>query len=79
MTTTFQRALKAKNALRSKLGRPAWLRGVGVGVDDKHGYFVKVNVGEITADVLDVLPDEVLGVRVQVEVVAQPSERNTLT
>jgi hypothetical protein len=82
VATTFQQALQAKNALRSKLGRPAWLRGVGVGFDDDHGCFVKVNVGEITPDVLDVLPDEVLGVKVLVEavgeIVAQPSEERAV-
>ncbi len=70
MLTTFQQALKAKNALRSQLGRPTWLRGVGVGFDD-NGCLVKVNVDEITPEVLDQLPHEVSGVRVEVEAVGE--------
>ncbi len=82
MTTTFQQALEAKSALRSQLGRPVWLRGVGVGFDDDTGCFVKVNVNEITAELLEHLPDEVSGVRVKVEavgeIVAQPHKKRAV-
>ena len=35
----------AKIAYLHQLGRPAWLRGVGVG-QDADGYYIKVNTGE---------------------------------
>ena len=56
----------AKTMLRSKIGRPVWLRGVGIGCD-KSGFFIRVNVDEITNDVN--VPREINGVRVLVEAV----------
>jgi hypothetical protein len=70
MATTFEQAAAAKSVLRSMLGRPAWLRGVGVGFDEA-GSFIKVNIGESTPDVLARIPREVDGVRVHVEAVGE--------
>lgn len=67
---TFEQAATAKLALRSKLGRPDWLRGVGIGLD-QNGHFIKVNVAEITPDVRERVPREVCGVPVQVEEVGE--------
>ena len=53
----------AKTVLRAQIGRPGWLRGVGIGCD-KSGFFIRVNVDEITDDVK--VPNEVSGVRVLV-------------
>lgn len=58
------RTKNAKEELKSLIGRPPWLRGIGIGQDDA-GYFIKVNVSESNAN----LPSEVLGVRVKVDVV----------
>lgn len=60
----------AKMVLRKRLGRPEWLRGVGVSHDDK-GYFIKVNVAEITNDVKAAIPDQVDDVRIQLEVMGE--------
>ncbi len=70
MTISFDQAKAAKNALRFKLGRPAWLRGIGVGLDE-NGHFVKVNVKEIIPEVSEAVPREVEGVPVQVEAVGE--------
>jgi hypothetical protein len=67
---TFEQAATAKAALRSKLGRPDWLRGVGIGLDE-NGHFIKVNVAQITADVRERVPREVGGVPVQLEEVGE--------
>jgi hypothetical protein len=40
----------AKNALKLTLGRPDWLRGIGIGADAQ-GYFIKVNVSKAIPDV----------------------------
>jgi hypothetical protein len=39
---TLQTVLEMKSAYARALGRPPWLRGVGVG-QDAAGYFIKVN------------------------------------
>lgn len=64
----LNQARKAKDSLREKLQRPAWLRGVGVGVDVRGSYCVKVLV-EKMSDAVSALPREVEGVPVEVEVV----------
>lgn len=68
MATTFEDAARAKSELRLRLGRPRWLRGVGIG-RDAEGHFVKVNVAEMTLEVMALLPHDVSGVRIRVEVV----------
>lgn len=70
METTLEEATGAKVALRSQLGRPEWLRGIGVGVDPD-GYFVKVNVAAISADVKKQVPPQIGAVRVRVEAVGE--------
>ena len=69
---TLEEATAAKATLRSNLGRPEWLRGVGIGKDDT-GYCIKVNVASITADVEASIPREIDGVPVHVEVVGDIS------
>ncbi len=70
MNTTYQQATHAKATLRSRLGRPDWLRGVGISRDER-GHLVKVNVAEITPEVLLRIPDVLEGVRIQVEPVGE--------
>lgn len=70
MGTTLEQATSAKVVLRSRLGRPEWLRGIGVGMD-ADGYFVKVNVAAVTSDVEAHVPPRVGEVRVQVEAVGE--------
>ncbi len=66
---TFQCAKEAKDALRVQLGPRTWLRGIGIGFDDSNEHFVKVNVYELTDEVRAVVPNEVNGVRVLIDVV----------
>lgn len=66
--TTLEQATKAKEVLRSAMGRPRWLRGVGIGKDHK-GYFVKVNVDVITPELRQDIPRDVDGVRVWLDAV----------
>ena len=66
--TPYDKAAKAKETLRSAMGRPRWLRGVGLG-QDRHGYFVRVNVDAITPELREDIPREVDGVRVWLEAV----------
>jgi hypothetical protein len=70
MRTTLEEATNAKGVLRSRLGRPEWLRGIGVGIDG-NGYFVKVNVAALTSDVGKRVPPRLGSVRVQVEAVGE--------
>jgi hypothetical protein len=70
MNTTFEQAATAKAALKSKIGRPGWLRGIGIALDDE-GHFVKVNVAEITTEVCEKVPRDVEGVRVELEAVGE--------
>ena len=64
---TLLEARAAKMVLRQRLGRPSWLRGVGIGLG-KQGHFIKVDVARVTSEVRKDLPDQVQGVRVVVEV-----------
>ncbi|MDC0746548.1 hypothetical protein [Polyangium mundeleinium] len=67
---SLEQAAKAKAALRAQLGRPEWLRGVGIGVQgDDH--CLRVNVAALTEEVSTALPGEVEGVPVHIEVVGE--------
>lgn len=72
MHATFEQASDAKTTVRARLGRPTWLRGVGIGRDDD-GHFVKINVDVVTPEVERAVPSEVSGVRVRVEAVGDIS------
>lgn len=61
-------AQQAKAALRERLGRPSWLRGVGISlVDGDH--CIQVNVAMDATHVCELLPKEVDGVKIQVKFV----------
>ena len=68
--TDFKQALIAKTHLRSSLGRPKWLRGIGVGLDDT-GYFVKINVNTITSEIRNAVPRQVNQVSVKLDAVGE--------
>jgi len=68
MTTTFEQAARAKETLRSKIGRPDWLRGIGIGQDEQ-GYFVKVNVKAVTPEIREQIPEHLGGVSIHLEAV----------
>ncbi len=70
MGTSLEEATNAKTIVRQRLGRPEWLRGIGLGMDAE-GYFVKVNVAALTADVERHVPRSVGDVRVELEVVGR--------
>jgi hypothetical protein len=64
----IEQARKAKDALRVRLSRPPWLRGVGIGIDPAGSHIVRVMVAEMNDDVRKVLPNEIDGVPVEVDV-----------
>jgi hypothetical protein len=64
----IEQARKAKDALRGRLNRPPWLRGVGVGIDQAGSHLVRVMVAEMNDDVRRALPTEIDGVPVEVDV-----------
>lgn len=66
---THEQALRAKETLRSAIGRPEWLRGIGVSFAPEGGYCVKVNVQALTDEVRRLVPEEVDGVQVRFEAV----------
>ena len=68
---TVEQAKTAKGLLRERLGRPAWLRGIGIGLLPEGSFFVQVNVEQATPDVLQAIPDKVQGVQVRVEAVGK--------
>jgi len=69
---TLEQAKVTKNALKLTLGKPNWLRGIGISADDQ-GYFVKVNVSALTPDVTSqieaALSENLDKVRVKMEAV----------
>jgi hypothetical protein len=70
MNTTFEKANTAKMALKDMLGRPEWLRGIGIGLDGSE-HFIKVNVAEISREILKGIPQKVCGVRVELEAIGE--------
>ncbi len=64
--------MRAKSALKARLGKPEWLRGIGVGICSARGHCIKVNVREGPIEGLDELvPAEFEGVPTLVEVVGE--------
>ena len=61
---------QAKEALKARLGRPPWLRGVGIG-GRSGDYCLKVNVSSVTDEVRNSIPTTIGGVPVVVEAVGQ--------
>lgn len=59
---------RAKAELKEQLGRPPWLRGIGIG-GERGNYCLKVNVTSMTGEVREQIPAVVAGVPVIVEVV----------
>jgi len=66
---TLDEARAAKAILRTRIGRPSWLRGVGIGHDGAGNHVVKVNVATVTEEVRAQLPTNVGHVPVVVEAV----------
>lgn len=69
MLITMEHALKAKAALKEKLGRPEWLRGIGISYEIGVGHYIKVNVREEQPDMT--VPCSIDGVTVRTEVVGE--------
>lgn len=67
----MERANAAKAALKSRLGRPPWLRGIGIGADPDGGLHVKVNVAALTPEVRESVPETLDGVPVRLEAVGE--------
>jgi len=66
---TLDEARAAKAILRTRIGHPSWLRGVGIGQDAAGSHVVKVNVAAVTEEVRTGLPTIVGHVPVVVEAV----------
>jgi hypothetical protein len=67
----LEQARKAKDALRVRLNRPQWLRGVGIGIDDAGSHLVRVMVAQMTDEVRQALPAQIEGVPVEVDVTGE--------
>lgn len=68
---TKEMALFAKVELQKKLGKPDWLRGIGIGQGRSGVYTVRVNVDKLTPEVARHLPREMFGVMVDVREVGE--------
>ena len=44
-------AKRVKMAIKIKLGKPPWLRGIGVGANDAGEHCVKINVDKVTPEI----------------------------
>lgn len=69
--STLEAALEAKTRLRERLGRPPWLRGIGVAEEPGKGFVVQVNVDAVSADVRAAVPERLRGVPVRTEQVGR--------
>jgi hypothetical protein len=67
---TQAQALAAKVALRVRLDRPSWLRGIGISREGEN-FFIKVNVDRITPEVRAIIPEEIGGVQIRIEPVGE--------
>jgi hypothetical protein len=56
------------DALRAQLRRPAWLKGVGIGIDKAGSHTVRVMVAEMSDDVRRAVPRQIDGVPIVVDV-----------
>lgn len=65
---TIDEAREAKSVLKATLGKPEWLRGIGIG-SDPSGAVVRVNVVDDTDEVRKAVPVSVNGVAVEIHVV----------
>lgn len=66
---TLDQARKAKASLKASLGKPGWLRGLGIGSDPSGGAVVRVNVATLTDEVRQAVPTSMNGVSVEIHVV----------
>ena len=66
---TIDEAREAKSVLKATLGKPEWLRGIGIGSDPSGGAVVRVNVVDDTDEVRKAVPVSVNGVAVEIHVV----------
>jgi hypothetical protein len=64
----LETARRAKDALRAQLRRPAWLTGVGIGIDKTGSHNVRVMVAEMSDDVRRAVPRQIEGVPIVVDV-----------
>jgi hypothetical protein len=65
--TPMERASAAKATLKAQLGRPDWLRGIGIAADPEGNPYVKVNVAALTAEVQAAVPKSIDGVTIELE------------
>jgi len=67
--TPMDRVSAAKATLKSQLGRPEWLRGIGIAAEPDGKLYLKVNVAALTPDVRAAVPETLDDVSVRIEVV----------
>lgn len=73
--TTFEEALDAKAILRKRLGRPPWLRGIGVAKNESGSHVLKVNVSEKTPEVSATIPRAVGEVQIVIDEIGDISSQ----
>ena len=64
---TLDEARRAKECVKTLLGKPAWLRGIGIGSDSGGAFVVQVSVSELSDEVKRLVPSECEGVPVRVD------------
>lgn len=74
--TTLEEARRVKIILRKRLGRPLWLRGVGLSTG-REGYAIQVNVSELTPIVRESVPTTLEGVEIQLVAVGDVAPQAT--
>jgi hypothetical protein len=74
---TIAEARRAKDDLKARLGRPAWLRGIGVASKVRDDFSVQVNVASESDAIRSTIPKSIGGVPVHVEVVGTISRRTS--
>lgn len=67
----------AKRRLLAQVGRPSWLRGLGIGFADDGGYRLEVKVDDLSGAVRDAIPTELEGVEVHVSAVGRITPRGS--
>lgn len=69
MVVSLEQAIKAKKSLKDQLARPDWLRGIGVGQNERGEHLIEVRVGIDTQEVREAIPASIEGVPIRVTVI----------
>jgi len=64
---TLEEARQVKALLKERLGKPDWLRGIGIGNDSAHGFVVRVNVDALTDEIRKSVPALIESVQIEIQ------------